>query len=126
MDIRRKPKGGDVTGAHSRNKGARFETAVTNWLRAVGVVHAERRAPGQPADWGDINGLPGVIIECKNVDSMSLGAWLDQANAARARTCADVAVVVHKRRGKPDVDDAFFTMSADSFYTLLVESGRLA
>jgi hypothetical protein len=113
-----------MTGAHSRNKGARFEVAVANWLKTNGVTHAERRGV-HTDDRGDIDGLPGVIIECKNVEQMSLGSWLDQANNARRHIGADLVVVVHKRRGKPDVEQAFFTMPADSWITLMTEAGRL-
>ena len=113
-----------MTGAMSRRKGAAFEVAVANWLKGIGVVHAERRGV-HTDDRGDIDGIPGVIIECKNVNSAIQPAWLDQAEAARRHVGAELAVVITKRRGHASADDALVVMSMSSLALLLVESGRV-
>ena len=113
-----------MTGAHSRNKGKRFEVDVANWLKSIGVVHAERRGV-HTDDRGDIDGIPGCVIECKNVNSPIQPAWLDQAEAARRHVGADLAVVIAKRKGHANAADALAIISMQSLATLLTESGRV-
>ena len=59
----------------SKAKGTAWETAVVDYLRANGHPHAERRALSGNTDRGDIAGVPGVVIECKNAKTMALAAW---------------------------------------------------
>ena len=111
-----------MTGNTSRRKGARWETEVVNYLRANGFPYAERRPPGQPIDRGDILGIAGVVIECKNQRQLAPGAWIDQATQATHNTHADLAVVIAKRHGHPNVEDALAIMRTDHLLQLLHET----
>ena len=110
-----------MSGRASRDKGARWERAVVHYLHDRGFTHTERRAPGQPIDRGDVLGITGVVIECKDHATPTPGAWLDQALEAATRSRADLAVVIAKRRGKPDPADSFSILRTDQLVDLLLE-----
>jgi len=90
-----------VNGRAMRARGAAFEREVVRVLRAAGLVHAERSyGAGRPDDRGDIDGLPGYVVECKAHRALDLAGWMDEARREAARS-GSVPVVVVKRRGKP-------------------------
>lgn len=111
-----------MSGSTSRRKGARWETAVVNYLRDNGFPYTERRAPGQPVDRGDILGIAGMVIECKDHAKPTPGAWVDQATQAADLTGADIAVVIAKRRGHPNVADALAILRTDHLLQLITET----
>jgi hypothetical protein len=91
-----------VTGAASRRKGATYENAVVNWLKANGWPFAERRIAGMSDDRGDIL-LPGVVVECKNRKSIDLAGFVDQLEDEIATSGAPTGLCVVKRAGVADV-----------------------
>jgi hypothetical protein len=97
-----------------------------DYLRTVGVPHAERRAGNGAADRGDIAGLPGVVIESKNAKTGTLAAWLDEAEAERINAGADLAVVWHHRRGRASPAQGYVTMSGATLVALLTAAGYIA
>ncbi|MEU4154806.1 hypothetical protein [Streptomyces antimycoticus] len=105
----------------SKKKGTAAETAVVNFLRAIGFTQAERRTLNGTHDRGDIAGLPGIVIEVKNCSRQELAAWLDEAERERANDGASLGAVWHKRRGKGNPGDWFVTMSGLQFGYLLRE-----
>lgn len=105
----------------SKRKGTAAETAIVNYLRAMGFIHAERRALNGTLDRGDIAGIPAVVIEAKNCARQELAAWVTEAEAERDNDRASLGVVWHKRRGKGDPRDWFVTMSGEQFTRLLRE-----
>ena len=109
----------------SKSKGTRWESAIVEYLRASGVPHAERRALNGTKDRGDVAGIPGVVIEAKNAATVSLGAWLDEAEAERVNDGAAVAVVWHHRRGKRSPASGYVTMSGATLVELLVAAGYI-
>ncbi len=65
-----------MSGTAARRKGSIWERAVVAYLRQHGFPHAERAyGAGRPQDVGDIDGLPGVVIEAKNHRSIDLAGW---------------------------------------------------
>lgn len=110
-------------GRASRDKGARWERAVTTFLRGHGFPWAERRPGGAPVDHGDIWGVLGAVVECKDVATLSLSAWCDQAAAAAKRSRSPVWVVVAKRARHPDPADAYAVTSLAVFTDLLRAAG---
>lgn len=110
----------------SKAKGTAWESAVVDCLQTLGVPHAERRALNGAADKGDIAGLPGVVIECKNAARVELGSWVDEAVAERDNARAAVGVVWHKRRGHTAAALGFVTMPGWQFVQLLREAGYIA
>lgn len=110
----------------SRAKGTSWESAIVTYLRASGVPHAERRALNGAKDRGDVAGLPGVVIEAKNAKTVTLGAWVDEAETERANDNADVGIVWFKRRGKTSAGDGYVTMTGATLVRLLAAAGYIA
>lgn len=109
--------------AMSRRKGANAENEVVKYLRANGFPYAERRLTGSDDPYGDITGIPGVVIEVKNHATTDLGTWVNQLNEELHHTGADTGAVIHKRKGKTDVGEWYATMPAHVFAALLLEAG---
>lgn len=87
--------------AAQRNRGARAEVAVVNYLRSQGWPDARRYLAGDGRQPGDIDWHPLVCLEVKDVASSAWPTWCRQA-AAEARP-GMVPVVVRRTRGVPDV-----------------------
>ena len=83
-----------------KRKGDAFEREVVRVLRENGHPHAERTLRlGAHEDYGDIAGVPGFHIECKDQARIELGAWLKLATLEAWRIDSrPVPVLVIKRR----------------------------
>ena len=112
-----------MSGTSSRRKGAAYETEVVRYLRGTGVIHAQRALPGGHLAGGDITGMPGQVIECKNQQRLELGPWLDQMLTEMGEVNADRGVLVVKRRGWPDVPDHYAVTTVEQYVDLLAEAG---
>ncbi len=106
-----------------KDKGTSWETAIVNYLREHGAVHAERRTLSGSNDKGDISGLPGWVIEAKNVSRMDLSGWLAEAEKERVNAGAEFGAVWHKKKGKTSPGAAYVTMDGASFVRLLGLAG---
>lgn len=106
--------------SRERAKGTRFESDVVDVLRAW-FPWVERRAPSGARDRGDIAGVPGFALECKNAARMELAAWVDEALTEAEHAGSTYGAVVHKRRGKP-AERAYVTMELRGFAALLREA----
>lgn len=102
-----------------RRKGTAAETALVTWFVDHGFPFAERRALHGTADKGDVAGIPGVVIEVKNCESLALAAWLEEARQEATNAGASVFAVVHKRRGKGDPGQWYTTMPLAVFAELI-------
>lgn len=107
----------------SKRKGTAWETAVVDYLRQAGHPHVERRALAGASDRGDIAGIPGVVIECKNAKAVTLAKWTDELTREKANDHATHAVLVVKRRGRP-VADAYAVMPFSAWLALHEEASR--
>lgn len=105
----------------AKRKGTAAESAVVQYLQAMGFTQAERRTLNGAKDRGDIAGLPGVVIEVKNCARQELAGWVAEAEVERNNDNASLGVVWHKRRGKGQAADWFVTMSGEQFVFLLRE-----
>jgi hypothetical protein len=103
----------------SKRRGTAAESAVVAYLQTHGYPLAERRALRGADDRGDIAGLPGAIVEVKDVAAVNLAGWLDEATAEAANARVPLGVVIRRRRGRPDVGQWFVVMSVDSLLVLL-------
>ena len=110
-----------MTGRASQRKGYQFMRNITDYLNAYGHPHATIRSKGQSGS--DILETPGICWELKAVQKTSLGLWVDQATQDANREGADVAVVVHKRRGTTDPSQQFATCTLETFNWLLQHAG---
>src|ERR1700748_2154563 len=73
-DETKKPK------IHSRNKGASGEREIAEWLRANGIHGHRGQQFAGGADSPDvIHDLPGIHLEVKRTETLSLYVALDQA-----------------------------------------------
>ncbi len=107
----------------SKQKGTWWESHVVQYLRECGWPHAERRALSGAQDKGDLLGIPGLVIEAKNVAKHSLAEWLDEATVERDNANARHGVVWFKRRGYTSPGRAFVLMDGETFTNLLAEAG---
>ena len=110
----------------ARGKGTRWETAIVDYLRANGVPHAERRARNGAKDRGDLSGIPGLVVEAKNTKTLSLAAWVDEAEVERRNDGAAFGLVWHHRRGKASPGDGYVTMTGATLLDLLRAAGYIA
>lgn len=90
-------------------KGSAFETACIAYIRDHGFPYAERRVPTGSRDCGDLGGVPGLMLEFKNEQRISLATYMDEVIAERANAQAQVGAAVVKRR-KYGIDRAYFVM----------------
>jgi hypothetical protein len=102
----------------SRAKGTRFESEVVAYLQANGFPYAERRALGGSRDRGDVAGIPGVVLECKNEKAISLATYVKEAATAAGHAKAPTYAAVVKRRGKGPAD-AYVVMPLSILAALL-------
>lgn len=111
----------------SRNKrvGTAWESEVVRFLRAAGVVHAERRALNGAKDRGDIAGLPGLVIEAKSAARLDLAGWLAEAEAERVNDGAEFGVVWAKRKGRASAGAGYVVMDGATLVRLLRAAGYL-
>ena len=104
----------------SKQKGTAFESLIAAAFAEV-FPGVERRALAGAADRGDIGGVPGLVVECKNVRTMSLGVWVDEARAEAANAGEPYGVVVHKRARVAAAEEQFVTMPLGMFLQLWLE-----
>lgn len=83
---------------NSKQKGARFERELASKLRDYGYGDARRTAQycGKTGDAADVIGLPGLHIEAKHQERMSLYDWMAQAKRDAEGT-GRYPVVFHKK-----------------------------
>lgn len=88
-------------GKTSRNKGKRGELELSHELQHLGfqTAHRSQQYCGT-ASSADVIGLPGVHIECKRTETLSVYAAYDQAVRDSAGSSA-LPVVMHRRSRQP-------------------------
>lgn len=109
---------------NSRRKGATYELDVVHYLQGAGWRYVERRIAGMAADKGDLAGIPGVVIECKNRKELDLSGYVAQLEQEIATAGAETGVVIIKKRGVADVGQHYAVMPVARWTELLKESGR--
>jgi len=110
-----------INGRAMKARGSAFERDVAQFLREHGHRFVERAyGAGRSDDRGDLDGLPGWVLECKAHKTLDLAGWM--AEAERERTCGrqPFAAVIAKRRGKP-TSDAYVVLDLATFARLLTE-----
>lgn len=89
-------------------KGRRAEIAVAEYLAEHGHPYAEpTRRSGWADDRGDIDGIPGVVVEVKDQQRHTLPAWLRELEVEIVNAGATTGVLIVKRRGTSDVGQWF-------------------
>lgn len=103
----------------NKRKGNRAELLVAKWLRSLGWVNAERSRAGWTDDRGDIDGLPGVVIEVKAEKKIDLPGYIRELENEIGNARAWTGTVIVKRRGSENVDDWYAVMPAKLWGELL-------
>ena len=106
----------------AKDKGDRFERDVVRVLRDNGHPHAERALRlGAHQDHGDIAGLPGFHVECKDQAKIELGAWMHLATLEAWRiNSRPTPVLVVKRRMQP-AEKAYVVLELAAFANLIAD-----
>jgi Holliday junction resolvase len=83
-------------------KGSQWERDVAKVFNDMGYPQVERRyGAGNTIDKGDLNGFAhAIVIECKNVKSITLASIMDETAVERKNAKADLGIAVIKRRNK--------------------------
>lgn len=106
----------------SKKKGTWWESAVVGYLQTW-WSGAERRALSGVSDKGDVSGLPGIVIECKNERAISLAGYLDEAEAEARNAGADFGCAWIHRRGRSSPAAGYVVISGETFVKLLRGAG---
>ena len=101
-----------------KRKGHAAERAVVKWLRTYGFK-ANRVQAGRPDDQGDIEGLPGVVIEVKDRKQHNFEDYFTQLRRQIQAKDAWTGVIILKRRGQTDPADWIACMPAYEWIALL-------
>lgn len=104
----------------SKQKGTRFERQVADYLNERLPFHVDRMPLHGVLDKGDISGVPGWALECKNVKEWSskLSKFVREAEAEAVNLGVPFGVAVVSARGKA-VDDSYVVMSLRQFAAML-------
>lgn len=98
----------------SRAKGTAWESRLVRYLRDHGFPNADRHPLRGTADRGDINGVPGWIVEAKHVASPTfLTWWVNTHN--KCDPLADERAVVIWPRPHHVTDRALCVLDIDDF-----------
>ncbi len=103
----------------AKAKGSKAESDVVKWLKVNGFPYADRRIAGAQLDKGDISGVNGVTIEVKNHARMDLSAWVKELEVEIKNDSAWTGTVLHKRKGRSDVNEWYCTMPAKVWVELI-------
>lgn len=107
----------------SKAKGTWWETACVNWL-AERIAGVRRKVLAGAADEGDLTwGSERVVVECKNVATLAVPAWIREAEIEATNNGSEFGVVLYKVRGKGQVADGVVAMSPDTFVRLIKKAG---
>ena len=88
----------------SKRKGTAWERRVVDYLVEHGHPDAERRAQEGVNDRGDVAGIPGWTVECKNAKRVELAQWMKEALGESLRAGTPRHVVVFPSRGRPTAE----------------------
>ena len=106
-------------GLFSRNKGKRGERAFASLCRDQGYdVQRTAQCKGKTGDAGDVEGLPGIHVECKSVERLNMyDAVAQSVRDAEAEGKGNIPIVASKKRRC----DWLITLRAQDFFTIYRE-----
>ncbi|MFE7744407.1 hypothetical protein [Nocardia sp. NPDC057455] len=112
-----------------KRRGDDHERAQRDYYRAEGFPHAERTKAGYERDGGDVHldpviGIaPGVISQCKNVQSPRWSEWISELREQTANARAEVGFLAVKRRGVGAAGEQLAVMPIREYLVLLRRAG---
>jgi Holliday junction resolvase len=106
-------------------KGSQWERDVAKYFNERGFPKVERRyGAGNTQDKGDLNGLDGFALECKNVGKITLSTIIEEALVEQRNAHADYGVAIVKRRNR-GAKEAYVVMTLEQWISLLRETRRV-
>lgn len=108
----------------SRKKGTAFETLVVDYFRRW-FPNAIRHPLHGNVDLGDVYGIPGLCVSCKNTTRPQLSEWIKAVRQQADNAGAIFGVVVHKRVGKGNASEQFVTLTLADFVAMYARLAEL-
>lgn len=105
-----------------KNKGDAYERSIIDYLRQCGF-RVDRTRAGWSDDRGDIHGIEGVTLECKNHIRMALSGWIAELLTECENNQTTIGAVIHKKKGVTNPADQYATLPLGKFVQLLREAG---
>lgn len=109
--------------AAAANAGRAMERGTANYLAVAIDDRIDRQVKTGSKDTGDVGGLrfhgQKIAIECKEVVTPALPAWLREAEVERENLKALAGVVVHRLRGNTAMEDQIVSMRLRDFASLM-------
>jgi hypothetical protein len=102
---------------NTTRKGSRYRKATQDFLTAIGYVTRFRPWMEKGDDITAEGDWHTLSVEAKDHKSITLSAFIDQAEANAGPH--EIPLVVVKRRGKSDVEDHYFVMTGRAFKRLV-------
>ncbi len=102
----------------AKQKGTAFEVRVRDYLNGRGA-QLYRPAPAGSRDCGDLIGMAGWVIECKNVKGPDLAGAMDEALRERDNEDTAAMACVIKHRNRANVRRAYVVMELEQWATLV-------
>lgn len=108
----------------NKQKGRRAELAVARYLVAEGWPHAEpTRRSGWSDDRGDIDGIPGLLLEVKDCHAWRRDEWIAELEAEMSNARCQFGSLIIKRRGSSDVGDWYALLPVRLLVSLVRDAG---
>ena len=109
--------------ASARGAGRRFNREVADLLAGHIDDRIDKRVLTGTKDKGDIVAMRvnnhRVVVECKDVSTLRLAAWVKEAEVERVNDAALVGIVIHKRHGVGDPLQQYVTMTTADLIALI-------
>jgi hypothetical protein len=106
----------------AKRKGDAYERSIIEYLRSEGFT-VDRTRAGWSDDRGDIHGIGGLVLECKNHKTLALSGWLEELRVEMVNAGCDMGAVVHKRRGSQEGGEQYATLPLKLLVQLLRKAG---
>lgn len=105
---------------NSREKGKRFERQLASKLREYGYDNVRRSAQycGNSGEAADLVNLPGIHVEAKHVEKMTLYDWMAQAKHDAAESGKGLLPAVFHKKNNHAI---LVTMELPDFMTIYRE-----
>jgi hypothetical protein len=105
----------------AKRKGDAYERLIVEYLRSEGFT-VDRTRAGWSDDRGDIHGIGGLVLECKNHKTLRLSGWLEELSVEMANAGVNMGAVIHKRSGSQEGGEQYATLPLRLFVKLLREA----
>lgn len=100
-----------------RSRGTAFESTCRDYLQRW-FPHCERAPLWGAKDKGDLLGIPGFVIQCRNTKTIDLAGAIDDARAQADNNGRGLPVAIIKRRRK-NVGQSYVVMELADWARLI-------